>query len=507
MKKVLIFLLTATLCLGGCAASGPLQNNQGYTSRFQTESVIMLSDEAVTVNGEAVGSEGEVFVSRDVVYYEDKETYPSGNPYGEGGADDRHTEEEANAHTVLNITESGSYRVSGTLSAGQIRVDLGEKAKKDPNAVVELILDNANITCTVAPAVLFLNVYECDGERTEENATASVDTSSSGAILVLENGSKNNISGSYVEKIFKDTAEEKKLWKQDGAVYSYMSMNIEGGGTMLLHGANEGLGSERHLTINGGNLHIVSQNDGINTNEDGVSVTTINGGNVNILAGLGEEGDGIDSNGFLVINGGTVTASANPRADSGLDSDLGTFINGGKVVALGSAMNQPESDSKQVTMQLQFLSARPHSGVIVIKNKNGEPVFSYEPTEESAGLNRNYSSAILSCGEFKEGEEYSLYIDNVQQGYYSSERAGHGMRPGGVIPQKPDGERPMPKAGKHPSQTNGEKPAMPENAPGRMPEGARASMQGQMHFDGAEIKTAFVMQNRVNFFSGVTECK
>lgn len=117
---------------------------------------------------------------------------------------------------------------------------------------------------------------------------------------------------------------------------------------------NEGLNSELHLTINGGDIAIRSQDDGINTNEDGVSVTTINGGNLHIIAGLGTEGDGIDSNGYLVINGGTVVASANPPPSAGLDSDMGSFINGGTVVALGSTMDWAESDSNQVTMNLQF---------------------------------------------------------------------------------------------------------------------------------------------------------
>ena len=56
---------------------------------------------------------------------------------------------------------------------------------------------------------------------------------------------------------------------------------------------------------------ITSGNDGINTNEDGVSVTTVNGGVLTIdVDGATGEGDGIDSNGWLVINGGTVIAAA-----------------------------------------------------------------------------------------------------------------------------------------------------------------------------------------------------
>ena len=66
---------------------------------------------------------------------------------------------------------------------------------------------------------------------------------------------------------------------------------------------NEGLDTELHLTINGGTINITSGNDGINTNEDNVSVTTVNGGSVNIqVTGETGEGDGIDSNGDLNVS-------------------------------------------------------------------------------------------------------------------------------------------------------------------------------------------------------------
>ena len=79
----------------------------------------------------------------------------------------------------------------------------------------------------------------------------------------------------------------------DGAIYSYMSMNVFGPGSLELNAANEGMDTELHLTINGGDIVINSNNDGINTNEDGVSVTTVNGGEVNIVVnGATGEGDG-----------------------------------------------------------------------------------------------------------------------------------------------------------------------------------------------------------------------
>ena len=330
-KKIFsLFIAACIAVMSFTACSSEISaDSDGSKTSYDGEIKITLSDKTITADGKKVGTDSSkaVFLSNDVIYYEDKDFYESGNPYGEGEDKDRHSAEKANATTVVNITKPGIYRLSGSLSQGQIRVDLGEDAKEDTDAVVTLVMDNADISCEVAPAVLFLNVYECDNEWDTETAQSAVDTTKAGANVIIADGSVNNIYGAYVAKIFKDNDDEKKLWKQDGAFYSFMSMNINGEsentGVLNINAANEGLDSELHLTVNGGNINIFADNDGINTNEDGVSVTTINGGNVHIIAGLGEEGDGIDSNGWLVINGGTVIASANPAADAGLDSDMG----------------------------------------------------------------------------------------------------------------------------------------------------------------------------------------
>ena len=513
-----------------------------YESRFDNETVILLSDGGITVDG---GEEtGAIYTSHDIIYYEDKDSYESGYLYGEGEDADKHTAQEAAAHTVINLTAPGAYRISGKLSAGQIRIDLGEDAYENPDAVVELILDNVDISCTVGPAILFLNVYECDRNWSADTATSEIDTSAAGANLILEG--ENVVSGSHVAKIFKDKEGEKKLWKQDGAIYSYMSMNVFGPGSLDLTADNEGLDTELHLTINGGNIAIRSGNDGINTNEDGVSVTTINGGCLHIIAGLGSEGDGIDSNGYLVINGGTVVASANPAADAGLDSDLGSYVNGGMVVALGSAMDWAESDSDQVTMNLQFAQYQSSGSAILVSDPDGKVVFAYDPSEdEILGENvRPYMGAILSCPGFAQGDSYYVFLDGTVSGVetggvYSAVNAYEGgtqmqytgtdvmMGPGGFRPgnfsgHMPEGEMPeipedfdpnrtedfpMPEdfKGEPPEGFNGKTPEdfnIPEGFVSGMP-GGFGPGQDRMDAMAGPGNALFYMQDKVNFFSGL----
>ena len=381
-----------------------------YESRFDTQTQITLNGDAVDVSGDGVS------LSKDIEYYQDLTAYESGNPYGEGEQWERHTQEEAAAHLVVNIKKPGAYLVKGTLTKGQIRVDLGEDAYGDSAQVVELILEDASITCTVGPAVLFRNVYECDTDWSVETAKPQVDTTNAGANLILRGA--NVVNGSHVAKIFKDQQEEKKLLKQDGAIYSYMSMNVFGPGSLDLTADNEGLDTELHLTINGGQIAICSQNDGINTNEDGVSVTTIQAGDVHIIAGLGQEGDGIDSNGYLVINGGTVVSSANPAADAGLDSDLGSYIHGGYVIALGSTMDWAETDSEQVTMNLQMASYQPSDSAVMVTDQNGLVRFAYDPSEDEVlkGNQRKYMGAVISTPNFRVGDIYRVYLDGTVTG-------------------------------------------------------------------------------------------
>ena len=394
------------------------------------ETHIALSDSTVTVNGEMLSgnSEDAVYGAHDIIYYESGKDAS----YGEGTEADAHTAEEADAHLVVHITKAGTYRLSGTLSKGQIFVDLGDDAKKDPSAVVTLILDDANVTCTVAPAVFFYNVYEC-GDKEEANAKAEVDTAAAGANVILADDSVNTVNGAYVARIYEPGTTD-KLHKYDGAFYSKRSMNISGGekGNGILHitATNEGLDSEMHLTVNGGNITITAENDGINTNEDNISVTTINGGSLTINAGLGEEGDGIDSNGYLVINGGTVITSACDRTpDGGIDADCAILINGGTLIAIGNQNGAVSPDSKQDFIYSGLTQSVPQGSTVQLLS--GETVLA-ETTAIKAGR-----SLIISVPGLTSGKAHTLKTANLTLTVYPTKMSENQFAPGGM--QRPNG--------------------------------------------------------------------
>lgn len=545
MKKFFAFAISAVMLTGmlaGCTNNEPKQETTALTADVTaaTEETeipagvqITLSDSGVKADGNEVTADSSqtVYIANDIVYYESGHDFR----YGEGTEADAHTAEEAAAHTVVHITKAGSYVISGKLSKGQIAVDLGDGAEDDPNAVVTLILNNADVSCEVAPAIIFYNVYEC-GAKDAETATKDVDTSAAGANVVIADGSVNNVSGSYVARIYKpdsvvlnadgtEVEDAKKLHKYDAAFYSKMTMNVGGGnvgdGVLNISAENEGLDSELHLTINGGNINIVSGNDGINTNEDGVSVTTVNGGNVNILVdGKTGEGDGIDSNGWLVINGGSVTAQACAfSGDAGIDSDMGIHINGGKVFATGNMLDRI-SESKQNYAVFSFTQTQ-QGGTFSLKNPQNEVVAEKEITN-------GFTYLIISDEALAAGD-YTLWKGDVQLQGAGSENMGGGMGHGGMRPEgmQPDGVTPpeipegmtrpeMPEDMEIPEDFT--RPEIPEGfeppegfedmpMKGERPDGMRDHGK-DFNQDGiAELSAIFAIINGGNYFTSITEIK
>ena len=500
------------------------------SSENQTEECkIELSDDGILVDGEAISTDSEsaVYAGADIVYYKEGQD----STYGAGGEDDGHSEEEAAEHTVVTITKAGTYRVSGTLSKGQIAIDLGEDSRDDESAVVNLILDNADITCTVASGIVVYNAYECGSDDTE-TATKDVDTTNAGVHIILADDSENTVNGSHVAKIYKegttqedvDAGNAKKQWKFDAAIDSLVSIAFdaeeEGTGTLAVNSDNEGIETFLHLTINGGTITINSNDDAINANEDGVSVITINGGVLTCNAGGGKEGDGIDSNGWIVINDGVVVSAANATSqDSGVDSDNGIYINGGTVLASGNMYDEVSEDSEQAFVALSFADSVEAGQMFALKNADGEIVNVFSAANDFQTL--VYSSSELTDGDYTLYEissaegvagsglytEVTSVSDEVQlngsKGAGGFGGMGGGMgKPNGERPEMPDGEAPSKSDGEAPSGQEGEAPSKPE---GEAPSGQNGERPERPEDSSEEASSVFTISGISNNFSHISE--
>ena len=317
------------------------------------------------------------------------------------------------ADGIIKITLEGTYILSGTLN-GQIKVS--------STGTVKLVLNGVTIKNSASNGILFTKAYELDSSTFNYNTAKSLDITKAGAQIIIADGTENTVNAAYQDG-------------KDGAIHSDVSILItgesKGDGVLNVIASSEGIETDKHLFLNGGIVNIAAQDDGINASEDQACIVILRGGKLLINSGLGREGDGVDSNGYILVQGGEVYSHARPGADSGLDADIGTIIDGGKVFSVGSSMDMASTSSGQPTMNLIFNSNVASSSTITVKDTDGNEIISYcaDSTAFISGTERRtYLAAIVSHPDFKANGVYHLYMDGTQLGYTGNE-GGHG--PGG----------------------------------------------------------------------------
>ena len=189
-------------------------------------------------------------------------------------------------------------------------------------------------------------------------------------------------------------------------------------GIININKSYEGMEAQT-ITINNGEINIVSSDDGINVaggndgsamNRPGASmnssnsesVLTINGGIIYIDA----SGDGLDANGSIYINGGTITVDGPSNNGNGaLDYEYECVVNGGILVATGeSGMAQgASSSSTQYSVLINFTNNYSSGTVVTIENSNQEEVLSYTGS-------KNFSSIVFSSNKLAK-ETYTIKIN------------------------------------------------------------------------------------------------
>ena len=414
MKKWLIWLvcLCLTLPMGAVAEAA--------------ETLIVLSNEAITVNGSEISQDENASV---YLAYKN-ETH-----------EDVPKELKDLKNRQIIITAAGSYRVSGTATDAQIVV-----RAKDTDRV-RLILDGVDISCRTSSAIV--------GEK----ALDPRNPGEYGLTIELAEGSVNKVTGSHTKKLSDDDI------KYDGAIDSLVSLGFEGSGKLIVDADREGIEVKYgHLTINGGVFEVSSGDDPLNVSEDEIGTLTVNDGYLYsaVKPAQGGEGDGIDSNGYIIFNGGTIINLAHPTSgDSGIDSDMGSSINGGVVVGAGNMYDPIESSSRQLFMMLEF--GQSTDELVVVTNENDVPVFAYD-------FPHSYTYIAFSTPELTEGI-YRVYLGGEIEGeqtnglytsitsYVPGKRMQHG---GGTV--QATGGMPMP------DMSGQQPPALPQGSQRQEPD-------------------------------------
>lgn len=243
--------------------------------------------------------------------------------------------------------------------------------------------------------------------------------------------------------------------------------------------SEEAVESKSVLTINGGNINVVSTDDGLNTGGDDFAADhtmNINGGTIAVNAG----GDGLDANGDINVTGGTVIVfgpenNANSSLDSG-DFGYSIKVSGGNILAMGSMgmMSTPDGECISSTA---FSAAQ--GTEITVKDNNGNEIVTVTAPKAVNGL--------IFCSE--NAESCKIYADGTEaqtqtgfSGGFGGFGGGFGGRGGksdkrqnaGAIPELPDGTMP---------EMTGERPEMPEGGFG-MPDGDFGGFGGMLPPDG-----------------------
>ena len=343
------------------------------------------------------------------------------------------------ADDSLNITRSGVYHITGTLTNQNINVNV-------INGKVKLILDHVTIQNQNGPAILCQAADDLVIELIGEN--------------ILSDGKVYNPS--YNEDI-------------DGVIYSKADLTFEGDGFLMLTAnyqdgivgkddikfssgtynitaLDDGIRGKDSVYITGGDFTISAKGDGIkSTNSDAAgkgfvlvedgniyiakSVEGIEGQNVFITGGsvsinasddginignssgvleftggktyINASGDGVDSNGYIHFGGGTVTIDGPANNSNGaLDSNSGIIQTGGTVIAIGTSRmaNSLGSTSSIYNISVFFPSTEAAGTKIEIKNSDGKTIISHTSA-------KTFSHMAAGSPDFKQGETYTIYIN------------------------------------------------------------------------------------------------
>lgn len=230
--------------------------------------------------------------------------------------------------------ESGD-KVFVTLAEGSQNFMAGGQTDNDTDALNGVVYSKSDITFNGNGALTVnTTAQDCHGIISKDDL---VITGGTYAISATDNGLHGKDCVKIRDGAFSIEAgnDAIKSSNQEEANRGFIALD---GGTIEVTDCEEGY-EAREIYLNGGKSTITARDDAINAsaseNTSGRECfIQINGGQLVIYA----DGDGIDSNGSLEVNDGTIFVSGpSNAANSALDYETEATINGGTVLAAGPA--------------------------------------------------------------------------------------------------------------------------------------------------------------------------
>lgn len=212
---------------------------------------------------------------------------------------------------IITITKEGTYVLSGALSEGQIVVDAD-------SAKVQLVLDNADITCASSAAIYVKNADK--------------------AFITLAEGSEN---------ILMNTAEYEAIDDNniDAVIFSKDDLTLNGKGTLTINSEyGHGIVSKDDLKLVGGTCNITAKKHAL-SGKDSVRIAA---GTYNLTSGkdgIHSENADDDEKGFVYIASGDFTIES---TGDGIDASYVVQIDDGDfdITAGGGAENATKTNNE-----------------------------------------------------------------------------------------------------------------------------------------------------------------
>lgn len=296
LGSAVILSMTVTACSGTAADSTDTTESQQAVSTGDTLSY----DDMFTDRDLDVGYEESDSVK--ISLSDDSTTVSSGS------SDNSSTDDTVDGVTVdgnvITITSGGTYIISGTLSEGQLVVDADDEK-------VQLVLDNADITCATSAAI-----YVKSAGKT---------------FITLAEGSENILMNTAEFEAIDDNNIDAVIFSKDDLTLNgtgTLTINSENGhgivskddikitgGTYNITAASHALSGKDSVRIAAGTFNLVSGKDGIhseNADDSSKGYVYIAGGEFTIDS----TGDGIDASNIVQIDDGTFDITAGGGADN-----------------------------------------------------------------------------------------------------------------------------------------------------------------------------------------------
>ena len=227
--------------------------------------------------------------------------------------------------STVTVTKPGTYRVSGTLSDGQLVVDA--------SGIVRLVLDQAAIT--------------------NSRSAALVANEADKLVIVLTAGTANTLTDA-TEYVYPDASTT----EPDAALFSKVDMVIAGEGKLSVNGRyadaiaskdglviagadvtvtakDDGIRGRDYLVISGGKLAVTSVGQGLkstNNADEGAGYILVSGGTVDVVT-TGDKSDCVNSVTNALFTAGTLTLSC---TDDAIHADKLLMVTGGSITVTKS---------------------------------------------------------------------------------------------------------------------------------------------------------------------------